>query len=70
MKSVEQMDAVIDKLNAEVTKALKLPDVIERLAKQGGNEIVGSTPDAFAALIKSDLELYTRLITDAGIKAE
>lgn len=62
--------AIIDKLNAEVLKALKAPEVIERLGKQGGNEIVGSTPEAFAALIKSDLEFYTKLITDAGIKPE
>ena len=60
---------IIDKLNTEVNKALKSPDVIERLDK-GGNEIVGTTPEAFATLIKADLELYTKLINDAGIKPE
>ena len=60
---------IIDKLNTEVNKALKSQDVIERLDK-GGNEIVGTTPEAFATLIKADLELYTKLINDAGIRPE
>lgn len=39
----------------EVVRALKMPDVIERLATQGGNELVGNTPEQFAQVIKSDL---------------
>jgi tripartite-type tricarboxylate transporter receptor subunit TctC len=49
---------------------LKLPDVVERLEKQGGNEIVGGTPAEFAGQIAEDLKLYSRLIREAGIKAE
>jgi tripartite-type tricarboxylate transporter receptor subunit TctC len=62
--------AIVVRLNQEVNKALKLPDVIERLQTQGGNEIVGSTPEEFAQLIKVQLAYYAKLIKDAGIKAE
>jgi len=61
---------IIEKLNAEILKALKLPDVVERLEKQGGNEIVGGTPADFAELIADDLRMYSRLIREAGIKPE
>ena len=62
--------AIINKLHQEVVRALRQPDVIERLATQGGNEIIGSTPEEFARAIQSDLAMYAKLIKDAGIKAE
>ena len=62
--------SIIAKLHQEIVKALKLPDVIERLATQGGNEIIGNTPEQFAKVIESDLAMYAKLIKDAGIKAE
>jgi tripartite-type tricarboxylate transporter receptor subunit TctC len=49
---------------------LKQPDVIDRLATQGGNEIVGSTPEEFAQLINAQLAYYAKLVKDAGVKAE
>jgi tripartite-type tricarboxylate transporter receptor subunit TctC len=62
--------AIVARLNQETNKALKLPDVIERLQTQGGNEIAGGTPEEFAQLIKIQLAYYAKLIRDAGIKAE
>jgi tripartite-type tricarboxylate transporter receptor subunit TctC len=62
--------AIIAKLHQEIVKALRQPDVIERLATQGGNDIVGSTPEEFARVIQADLAMYAKLIKDAGIKAE
>ncbi len=61
---------IIDRLNREVVKALKMPDVIERLATQGGNELVGNTPEQFAQVIKSDLAKYAKLIKAAGIQPQ
>ncbi len=58
---------IVDRLYRETAKALKLPDVIERLATQGGNELVGSTPDDFAKLIKADLVAYEQVIKAANI---
>ena len=62
--------AIIRRLHAEVTKALKSPTVIRRLVDDGGNEIVGGTPAEFAQQIQSDLRLYGKLITAAHINAE
>ena len=42
---------VVDLLYREVARALKMPDVIERLATQGGNELVGNTPAEFGDYI-------------------
>ena len=62
--------AVVDRLYRETIKALKTPDVIERLGTQGGNELIGSTPAEFAALIKAELEKYGKVIKEAGIRIE
>lgn len=60
--------AIVDLLNREVIKALHMPDVIDILATKGGSEIIGSTPEEFAAVIKADLKKYARLIKAAGIE--
>ena len=44
---------IVDLLHREVVEVLKKPDVIERLATQGGNELVGNTPEEFAEIIRS-----------------
>lgn len=62
--------AIIARLHQEVVKALKSPEVIQRLETEGGNELVGSSPIEFASQIKSDLALYKKLIKDADIKQE
>ncbi len=61
---------VVDLLYREVARALKMPDVIERLATQGGNDLVGNTPEEFAQVIKSDLAKYAKLIKAAGIQPQ
>ncbi len=62
--------AIVDRLYREVVQALKMPDVIERLSTQGGNELVGNTPEEFARVIKNDLAKYAKLVKEAGIKIE
>jgi tripartite-type tricarboxylate transporter receptor subunit TctC len=61
--------AIINKLNAEINAALKLPDVRSKL-EAAGIEIQGGTPQDYAALIKSDLAKWSRVIKAAGIPAE
>ena len=61
---------VVDRLYQETVKALKMPDVIERLATQGGNELIGSTPDQYAQLIKDEIAKYAKIIKEAGIRIE
>jgi len=62
--------AVVQRLNAQIVKAMHAPEVHERIAVQGGNDIVTGTPEEFAALIRADLERYGRLIREAKITAQ
>jgi tripartite-type tricarboxylate transporter receptor subunit TctC len=52
-----------------VVRILKLPDVAERIAAQGG-EIVGNTPAEFAAFIDAESAKYAKIIREAGVKPE
>lgn len=61
--------AIVNKLNAEINAALKLPDVIAKL-EAAGIEIQGGTPQDYAALIKSDLAKWGKVVKEAGIPAE
>jgi tripartite-type tricarboxylate transporter receptor subunit TctC len=60
---------VISALHAEVVRILKLPDVAERIAAQGG-EIVGNTPAEFAAFIAAESAKYAKIIREAGVRPE
>ena len=61
--------AIIEKLNAEVRKALKHPEVVEKLAAQG-TDILGSTPQEYANYIRSELQRWSRLIRETGAKVD
>jgi tripartite-type tricarboxylate transporter receptor subunit TctC len=59
---------VIEKLRAEVHKALAAPEVKERLAGLGA-EVSPTTPEQLGALVRTEHERYGRLIREANIKA-
>jgi len=61
--------AIITRLNAEINAALKMPDVRTKL-ETAGIEVQGGTPQEYAALIKSDLAKWSKVIKAAGIPAE
>ncbi|HSQ03987.1 MAG TPA: tripartite tricarboxylate transporter substrate binding protein [Burkholderiales bacterium] len=60
---------IIDKLHEEVTAFLRSPDTHERLTKDG-NEVVASTPEAFAAFIKAETLKWAKVVKAAGIEPE
>ncbi len=57
------------RLNADLNKAMESAEMKERFGKQG-IEIVTSTPDAFAALVKSEIARWAKIVKTAGIKAD
>ena len=61
--------AVVDKLSAAIAKAIKSPDVVEKIEKLG-SEAVGSTPEEFSAVLKKDRERWVPIIKASGFKAE
>jgi tripartite-type tricarboxylate transporter receptor subunit TctC len=59
--------SVVGKLHDAMLKALADPKVKESFTKLGV-EVVGGTPDEFAAFIKQDLDLWARVVKEAGVK--
>ena len=60
---------IVDRLNAEVTKALKLKETTETL-KNDGVAPAGGTPEQFLAQIKKEIELWRKVAADAHVKVE
>ncbi len=60
---------VIERIAKEVGTAMRSPEVMKRLAAEG-SEPVGSSPAEFAAHIRSEQELWGRVIKQAGIRGE
>jgi tripartite-type tricarboxylate transporter receptor subunit TctC len=61
--------AIIDQLNAEVTKVLAMPDVKTTLFNQGLDPAPG-TPEQFGAYIKSERAKWAKVIKESGAKPE
>ncbi|SOY39819.1 conserved hypothetical protein, UPF0065 [Cupriavidus taiwanensis] len=61
--------AIINRLNAELNKALAEPEVHERLLK-GGEVPTGGTPAQFAKAIREESAENARIVREAGIKAD
>ncbi len=61
--------AIIDQLNAEVTKILNMEDVKAALHNQGLDPAPG-TPEQFGAYIRSERVKWARVIKDSGARAE
>jgi tripartite-type tricarboxylate transporter receptor subunit TctC len=61
--------AIIDTLHRETTKALAQPGLRAKLADLGV-EAIGSSPDQFARVIKSEIPKWTKVIKDSGIKPD
>jgi tripartite-type tricarboxylate transporter receptor subunit TctC len=61
--------AIVNRLQTEIAAILKLPEVRERLARDG-LEAIGSTPEQFAAFIRADISKWGMVVQEAGIKLE
>jgi tripartite-type tricarboxylate transporter receptor subunit TctC len=59
--------AIITRLNQEIVRFLNLPDVKERFLN-AAVEVVASSPDQFAATIKTEIVKTSKLIKEAGFK--
>ena len=61
--------AIIQRLNAEIVQILQQKRIRD-LFFSAGSEVIGSTPEEFTWLIKSELDKWGKIISDAGIKAD
>ena len=62
-------DKIVTKLNGEIVKILKMPEVRQRLASRGFDP-AGGTPQEFSNHIRAEQMLWTKVIKQAGIRGE
>ena len=62
--------AIVSRLNTELRAVLEEPDTRTRFNQYGLEPVSGSTPDAFAALIRSEISKWAKVVRAAGIKPE
>ncbi len=61
--------AIVAKLNTEIVRILREQDVVERMSALGV-DLVSSTPDGFAAFIKSEIIKWGRIVKASGAKVD
>jgi tripartite-type tricarboxylate transporter receptor subunit TctC len=61
--------SIIERLNAEVNKALSQPDIVQKLEAQALDPWP-TTPEEFNARLKTDFDKYAKLIKLSGAKIE
>ncbi len=61
--------AIVERLNAELLRALRTPEATESIVRQGADP-TGSTPQAFQTYLKSEIVKWTNVIRAAGIRPE
>ena len=60
---------LIGRLNAEINRIMKMPDVTQRLAGDGV-EAVGTTPEQFGAYLKQEVAKWGKVVKASGAKAD
>jgi tripartite-type tricarboxylate transporter receptor subunit TctC len=60
---------VVDLLQRQIARIVALPDVKQKLDALGFSP-VASTPEAYAAQIKGDIETWSKVVRDANIKVD
>jgi tripartite-type tricarboxylate transporter receptor subunit TctC len=60
---------IVSKLQGEVARALKIPDIRDKLVAQGADP-VGSSPEEFAAYIRDETTRWSRVVKSSGAKAD
>jgi tripartite-type tricarboxylate transporter receptor subunit TctC len=61
--------AIVDRLNGEIVRILKLPDIQQRLRNEA-YDIYGDTPEQFAAAIRAEVAKWAPIVKQAGLRAE
>ncbi len=57
------------KFNTEIVRILQQPDMRDKLVAQGF-DVVASTPEQFGAVMRADIEKFSRVVKAAGVKVD
>lgn len=60
---------IVAKLNAEIVRIIQLHEVRQDLASEGA-EFVGDTPGEFTAFVRREIEKWSKVVRQSGLKAE
>jgi tripartite-type tricarboxylate transporter receptor subunit TctC len=60
---------VVNRLNADLNRALATPEVNDRMAMLQA-EVSASTPEQLASLVRAEQQRWSRIITERGIKLD
>jgi tripartite-type tricarboxylate transporter receptor subunit TctC len=61
--------AIIDRLNSEFVRAIKTPDLRDKLVTAGADP-AGTTPEQYTAFVQQEIAKWDKVIKAAGIKGE
>src|SRR5438477_3931184 len=62
--------AIVNRLHAEMVKAMQTPDVRAKLEGIGADGSVSRSPEEFAALVRADTVRYAKIVKDIGIRID
>src|SRR2546423_6039461 len=62
--------SIVNRLHAELVKAMQTPDVRTKLEGIGADGSVSRTPHEFAQLVRADSARYAKIVKDIGLKIE
>lgn len=61
---------IVERINAEFRRVLALPEIRDRLEKDGGMQAAGGSPAQFAALIAGEQERWGKLVKETGARID
>jgi tripartite-type tricarboxylate transporter receptor subunit TctC len=61
---------IVAKLNQDIGRILRMPDVLERISQQGSAEIIGGSPDRYGAFVRSEIEKWRKVVRESGAKID
>ena len=60
---------IVIRLNSEVVKILRAPDVEQRLTSDGA-EVIGGTPEAFEKTLRAEMERLAKMVKATGARLD